>query len=530
MIKSKKKIIFLTTSFILTICLMGFMGVYALTTLKNSMFNVGITYQPEYLVKVEMGIDGANDGTFNQTIEEGEYVEIYNSLNPVSNGMYIQSISSDTIRLEANSLTPDSTGLVYFRFYILNGETKNIIASVNCGETTETTQTLKTTATQLSIQTGVTADNPALLGALKINIKFEEEILYTVHQYDSGTGPVYDNSNTSNRYVHYIEMGEYPQTYYGTSLPESESEYEITADFYYNSNSSGSIIKSTLYEDKTTGQKFAKQGTYFYNVEPMRWIVLGVSDGNPKSDGKHILFTSGNTDNWQYDKTTKKFQIKNDNGWIDVDEVLLLSEFCFAQFAFDENDTTSRFSQSSLNAYLNTTIFNSMFNSMEQNKIVPQKMYQTTYEFDAEINSNSEYNLFLLGSNVYMGSVNSSNCFNKISNKSKGLLESQIYAPPPIDPIYNLADSYNIKSYFAPIYTKSSSQTNLIAKQTAFCASQTQTSVNDYINADWWLRTGVRVEVVRSAFTIDSNGYIDAYATPIRDSCTVRPAMVLNVA
>ena len=327
-------------------------------------------------------------------------------------------------------------------------------------------------------------------------------------------------------------MGEYPQTYYGTSLPESESEYEITADFYYNSNSSGSIIKSTLYEDKTTGQKFAKQGTNFYNVEPMRWIVLGVSDGNPKSDGNHILFTSGNTDNWQYNKETKKFQIKNGVEWKDATEVLLLSEFCFAQFAFnefDENDTTLRFSQSSLNTYLNTTIFNSMFNSMEQNKIVPQKMYQTTYEFDAEINSNSEYNLFLLGSNVYVGAVNSSNCFSKISNKSKGLLESQIYAPPPIDPIYNLADSYNIATYFTPA-NNGSNQSNLIAKQTAFCASQTQTSSNDYIKAKWWLRTGVRVETVRSAFTIDSNGYIYEYASPIRDSYTVRPAMVLNVA
>ncbi len=526
--KSKKKIIFLTTSFILTICLMGFMGVYALTTLKNSMFNVGITYQPEYLVKVEMGIDGANGGTDNQTIEENEYVEIYNSLNPVSNGMYIQSISSNTIRLEANSLTPDSKGLVYFKFYILSGETKDIFASVNCGETTETTPTLTTDATQLSIQTGVTADNPALLGALKINIKFEEEILYTVHQYDSETSPVYDNDDPTDRYVHYIEMGEYPQTYYGTSLP-AESEYKITADYYYNSNSSGSIIKSTLYEDKTTGQKFAKQGTYFYNVEPVRWIVLGVSDGNPKSDGKHILFTSGNTDNWRYNEATKKFQIKNDNEWKDATEVLLLSEFCFAQFAFDENDTTSRFSQSSLNTYLNTTIFNSMFNANERNKIVPKTMYQTTYNRDAEINSNSEYNLFLLGSNFYPDEVNSSICFSKILNKSNDLLESQIYAPEQGINIYNLADSYNIKSYFTPIYTKSSSQTNLIAKQTAFCASQTQTSVNDYINADWWLRTGVSMIVgfLNGIYITNSGGMSRDAVTSLQ---CLRPAMVLNVA
>ena len=106
MTKSKKKIIFLTTTLILTICLMGFMGVYALTTLKNSQINVGISYQPEYLVKVEMGIDGANGGTDNQTIEENEYVEIFNSLNPVSNGMYIQSMSSDTIHINSQTLTP----------------------------------------------------------------------------------------------------------------------------------------------------------------------------------------------------------------------------------------------------------------------------------------------------------------------------------------------------------------------------------------------------------------------------------------
>ena len=327
-------------------------------------------------------------------------------------------------------------------------------------------------------------------------------------------------------------MGEYPQTYYGTSLPKAESEYEITADYYYNMQGisyDSSIIKSTLYEDKTTGQKFAKQGTYFYNVEPMRWIVLGVSDGNPKSDGNHILFTSGNTDNWQYNEATKKFKIKNGDEWKDATEILLLSEFCFAQVAFDENDTTSRFSQSSLNTYLNETIFNSMFNSMEQNKIVPKTMYQTTYERDAEINSNSEYNLFLLGSNVYICTVNSSNCFSKILNKSKGLLESQIYAPPPIDPIYNLADSYNIATYFTPA-NNGSNQSNLIAKQTAFCASQTQTSSNDYIKAEWWLRTGVDVDGMWSAFTIRSNGDIYEYASPIRNSYTVRPAMVLNVA
>ena len=54
MTQAKKKIILLTTGLILTICLMAFFGVYALTIAKNSTFNVGVKYEPEYLVKVEM--------------------------------------------------------------------------------------------------------------------------------------------------------------------------------------------------------------------------------------------------------------------------------------------------------------------------------------------------------------------------------------------------------------------------------------------------------------------------------------------
>ena len=134
-----------------------------------------------------------------------------------------------------------------------------------------------------------------------------------------------------------------------------------------------------------------------------------------------------------------------------------------------------------------------------------------------------------MGSNFYPSEVNSSICFSKILNKSNDLLESQIYAPEQGINIYNLADSYNIKSYFTPIYTKSSSQTNLIAKQTAFCASQTQTSVNDYINADWWLRTGVSMIVgfLNGIYITNSGGMSRDAVTSLQ---CLRPAMVLNVA
>ena len=505
MTKSKKKIIFLTTSFILTICLMGFMGVYALTILKNSQINVGISYQPEYLVKVEMGIDGANSGTFNQTIEETEYVEIYNSLNPVSNGMYIQSMSRDTIRLEANSLTPDAKGLVYFKFYILNGETKSIFASVNCGETTETTSTLTTTATPLSIQTGVTADNPALLGALKINIKFEEAP-YTVHKYVDGTGPVYDNDNTSNRYVHYIEMGEYPQTYCGTSLP-AENEYEITADYYYNMQGdyhAPSIIKPALYKDKTTGQKFAKQGTYFYNVEPVRWIVIGVTNGLYGDEGEHVLFTTVNKTNglWRYDEETNTFEIKNDNGWIHVDEVLVLSEYGLLRSTYKASgyDTSpyNHFSESDINEVLNSntnanSLYNTMFTDNQKTKIIPTTMKTTSYYKGLNSTDYTSYNMFLLGSNI---------------NYSGGGW------------IDNATDSYSLGTYFKP--STDTTEDNRVATETAYSSGGTQNSASNL-----WLRSGY-VDFTYFAMYLNSTGYLTGYT--VYDSRALRPAFVLNLA
>ena len=186
MTQAKKKIILLTTSLILTICLMAFFGVYALTTLKNSTFNVGVKYEPEYLVKVEMGIDGANGGTVNQTIEENEYVEIFNSLNPVSNGMYIDSMSNETIHINSQTLTPiGANGDVYFRITSLENETsgnKDLQCIINCGSSTADSGKLVIDTPQiLTIATGINATSGTVtsssLGMIKINLKFSEFIL-----------------------------------------------------------------------------------------------------------------------------------------------------------------------------------------------------------------------------------------------------------------------------------------------------------------------------------------------------------------
>ena len=186
MTKSKKKIILLTTSLILTICLMAFFGVYALTILKNSTFNVGVKYEPEYLVKVEMGIDGANDGTVNQNIEENEYVEIFNSLTPVSNGMYIDSMSNETIHINSQTLTPIGVnGDVYFRITSLENETsayKNLKCVIDCGSSTVDSGILAINIPkELTIATGIDATSGTVtsssLGMIKISFKFSEFIL-----------------------------------------------------------------------------------------------------------------------------------------------------------------------------------------------------------------------------------------------------------------------------------------------------------------------------------------------------------------
>ena len=186
MTQAKKKIILLTTGLILTICLMAFFGVYALTILKNSTFNVGVKYEPEYLVKVEMGIDGANGGTVDQTIEENEYVEIFNSLNPVSNGMYIDSMSNETIHINSQTLTPiGANGDVYFRITSLENETsgnKDLKCVIDCGSSTADSGTMASgEISNLKIATGIDATSgtptSSSLGMIKINLKFSEVLL-----------------------------------------------------------------------------------------------------------------------------------------------------------------------------------------------------------------------------------------------------------------------------------------------------------------------------------------------------------------
>ena len=251
-----KKIILLTTSLILTICLMAFFGVYALTTLKNSTFNVGVKYEPEYLVKVEMWIDGANGGTKDKIIDDKEYVEIFNSLNPVSNGMYIHSMSNDTIHINSQTLKPiGANGEVHFKITSLENETsgnKNLKCVIDCGSSTVDSGKIVSNETKiLRISTGLDSTNgtPASssLGMIKINLKFSEYILDFVDLKDL-------DSNSSTE-LSFGELG---------TIKHSD----ITGKTFYVSDIDGLLKLSALVgqvNTTTTGYDSKYDSNYGYN-------------------------------------------------------------------------------------------------------------------------------------------------------------------------------------------------------------------------------------------------------------------------
>ena len=290
MIHSKKKTIFLSISLILTICLMAYVAVYALSITKNSMFNVGVKYQPEYLVKVEMGINGANGGTDDQTIEDSEYVEIYNSSNPVSNGMYIQSMSNDTIHINSQTLTPiGAYGDIYFRVTSYdeyesgygsdNQIGHNLQCSITCGDNNTRSETLaKNISTIMQIATGLDSldERPtsSQLGSIIINLQFIEvpPDFLQVFKYESGQEV--DKSSTE-KYPYYVTMG-------------GETTYIVleatTGDVEDYQRLTNGILCTNVNENNGlfTYDNFSKQ--IFINGEPAKNLLLVREFGLELSD------------------------------------------------------------------------------------------------------------------------------------------------------------------------------------------------------------------------------------------------------
>ncbi len=326
---------------------------------------------------------------------------------------------------------------------------------------------------------------------------------YTVFTYTSGTGPVYNNANTSDRYVHYIEMGEYPQSYAGTTTEISATQQGT----YYVDNNDGS-------------KKYALKESNYYLVEPVRWIVIGVTDGVYGDKGQHVLFTTGNqAENessslglWRYDEATNTFKYRKTTSgeWQKASEVLVLSEYGLLRSTYKDTGVGTspynHFSVSDINKVLNdennaNSLYNTMFTGNQKTKIIPKTMPITSYR--SKINSTDyndvEYNMFLLGST---------------RNNH-------------VNWIHNGIDSYNLSTYFTPANT-GSNQSNLVAKETAYSSGGTQNSPDNYSAYYWWLRSGDANNLSTFAIYVNSTGFVGNNS--VTHSYALRPAFVLNLA
>ena len=317
---------------------------------------------------------------------------------------------------------------------------------------------------------------------------------YTVFTYTSETGPVYDNSNTSNRYVHYIEMGEYPQRYAGTTTEISATQQGT----YYVDNNDGS-------------KKYALKEGKYYLVEPVRWIVIGVTNG-VYSGGQHVLFTTVNKTNglWLYDEATNTFKYRTTTSgeWQTASEVLVLSEYgllrsTYKKIDYDAPPYYNHFYGSDINKVLNTnanSLYKTMFTDNQKTKIIPKTMAITSYYkgLNSDDYNDVEYNLFLLGST---------------RNYNGGYINSG-------------TDSYNLGIYFVPL-NNSSNLDNLRARETAYSSVGTENIFKNYLECVWWLRSSLSARNYQALAVSDG---FQHFGNVSNSNHALRPAFVLNLA
>ena len=328
-----------------------------------------------------------------------------------------------------------------------------------------------------------------------------------MHKYVDETGPVYDNNDTSNRYVHYIEMGEYPQRYAGTTTEISATQ------------------QGTYYVDND-GRKYALKGSDYYLVEPVRWIVIGVTNGVYGDEEGHVLFTTGNqAENessssglWLYYEATNTFKYRKtiSGEWEKATKVLVLSEYGLLRSTYKASGygdpPYNHFSESDINNVLNdednaNSLYNTMFTDNQRTKIIPKTMPITSYyNGTLSVGQNGlnsidyndvEYNLFLLGSPY------------NHSGSSWSL---------------HGTDSYNIGTYFT-LANNRPNQSNLVAKETAYSRGEVQSSPDSYKADIWWWRSG-SVKEYECAILYTSNG---VFSRGVSISAALRPAFVLDI-
>lgn len=287
-VKLQKIIKIITSAFLIILFLLTTtLGVVAITKQNNSQINLSLKYDPEYLIKVEI-----------QNQQPNEYITIYNSNAPQeANEMYINSISSNTIILNSNAITPNEEGNLHFR--LTNFGEKIIKCEAQCGEyAISTSLQPNSTTNEFDLQTGATSETTSNLGELKISLNFQE-VPYTIQQYsnneDKPTKGTFTNSQgelQTNYYEYYAIYGEYPQ-----QEIEEPSQQELSTNFTqldYNLSVTSDLnqtydVISTIYYNKTNKTRYNHSITpnlqssdsgyinTWQKFEPIKWIILGAN-------------------------------------------------------------------------------------------------------------------------------------------------------------------------------------------------------------------------------------------------------------
>ena len=527
----------------------------------NTLSNLTIQFSQAFMVDVS-GVDtnsatisaGQNVYTINGTyyvkstatnaqftLTSKEHYETPPTISSITGATY-EFTNNNTLtltKINGNvSITASASAMEYTITFNANGGTGGSSKSVDYGTTyslpTEPTydgyefQGWSTTAGGSATWTSGTQKCTGVTTWYAVWKALEPFTFYT-YEGSSYTAPT---SSDGTAYKYYCEFGTYPQSYVGTDASVVSGLTPTSVTYAYNN-------AVTFYADSNGVNKYALVGSNYYEFEPIRWVVLGVdTSGDITFSGSGTSVTVASTTATLFTTSTSNLTLEDNrikhNGTV-ANKLLFLSELALDNEYFDQDSSyINQWSSDDCDVrlFLNT-ITNDMTNfasisglgdyyegndSSSERKYIQQTTLSQTSRYNVYLNTSettddSTCNMFLLGSNRNYGKKSSS----ETSNST----------------YYDIADSYNIASYF-PIYT-GTAVTALKGNVTPYAVANGaytdggSATDNTTLGASyWWLRSGY--------YSYDLSAYYVTYVGGVRydyvysSDLAVRPSFILNLA
>ena len=186
--KIKKEKIKISVMLGIIFALMGlcaFIGIQAATNGANMRMNLGVRFDPQYLVEIQLGMDNDSNGT----IVDNEFVQVFNSNDPNSvdySASYIYGITNDTINLSSSLFKVDANGNIKLKV-INHDTTNNLIANIICGDSVQKSNKLLLNTGTPNSQTLDIHIGQANLGLAFVSIEIEVAPFEITYNYDNGS-------------------------------------------------------------------------------------------------------------------------------------------------------------------------------------------------------------------------------------------------------------------------------------------------------------------------------------------------------